>query len=233
MNRLPATEIPAPAPAKRQGGTERGSWKTLPNLLTLSRLLVAFLVLLCLGLGFPGAKVLALVLFVAGALTDLLDGHLARRSGQVSAFGQLMDPLTDKVLVCAAFIAFVELGLMRAWLVVLIIAREFLVTGLRLLAASSGMVLSAGRWGKHKTVWQLVAIILLLAGLALQHDLLPEGSVWQERCAQLLPQAGFVLGLAVAALTLVSGAVYFHEHRNLLRGKQAADPATARRAPAR
>lgn len=134
----------------------------LPNKLTLSRLVLTLAFLGVFFAPIPGRETLALVLFVAASITDLYDGRIARRYGLVTNFGILMDPLADKILVCSAFIAFVGAGLMPAWMVVVIVARELAITGLRLLAASRNIVLAAEGYGKHKTVSQIVAIIAIL-----------------------------------------------------------------------
>jgi len=144
----------------------------IPNILTLSRLVLAVVMMVLLSVAFPFASTLALLVFIVAGITDYLDGYLARHVYGVTSFGSLMDPLTDKVLVCAAFVSFVELRVTPAWIVVIIISREFLVTGLRLLAASKGEVISAGKWGKHKTIWQIVAISTILLGMAIRNDLL-------------------------------------------------------------
>ena len=104
----------------------------------------------------------ALVLFVAASITDILDGTIARKRGLITDFGKLMDPLADKILICSAFIAFIELEWMPAWMVIVIVARELAITGLRLLAASKNIVLAAEKQGKNKTITQVVAIIALL-----------------------------------------------------------------------
>lgn len=189
----------------------------LPNMLTLSRLLLAAVMMAFLSLEIPFARTAALLVFSVAAITDYFDGYLARRHYGITAFGQLMDPLTDKVLVCAAFVSFVEMQLVPAWITVVIIGREFLVTGLRLLAAHRGHVVSAGRWGKHKTVWQITAIVLLLMGLALRHDFMGGASpavlegfdLWFGRSA-------YAISLAVAGITLISGWLYFREHRDVI-----------------
>jgi CDP-diacylglycerol---glycerol-3-phosphate 3-phosphatidyltransferase len=131
----------------------------LPNKLTVSRfiLTVAFLAILFSGVRFH--ETAALVLFIAAGITDWMDGEIARRRNLVTNFGILMDPLADKIMVCSAFIAFVGLGWMPAWMVVIIVARELAITGLRLLAASKNVVLAAEGYGKHKTISQIVAII--------------------------------------------------------------------------
>ena len=193
---------------------------TPPNLLTLSRLVLAVIMMALLSVSMPFAKSLALVVFVIAGITDYLDGYLARTVYGVTAFGRLMDPLTDKVLICAAFVGFVELRLVPAWIVVVIISREFLVTGLRLLAAGKGEIIPAGKWGKHKTIWQIIAIAALLLGAAIRDDLLRGAD------AQTLADYDFAfrfvalaVSLGVAIITLASGFMYFMQHRNLIHGR--------------
>jgi CDP-diacylglycerol--glycerol-3-phosphate 3-phosphatidyltransferase len=134
----------------------------VPNRLTLSRLILTLFFLIALLVEFPWHTTLALVLFVAASITDFYDGMIARRDNLITNFGILMDPLADKILTGSAFIAFVELGVVQAWMVVLIVAREFAVTGLRLVAVSKNAVLAADGWGKQKTIWQIIAIISVL-----------------------------------------------------------------------
>jgi CDP-diacylglycerol--glycerol-3-phosphate 3-phosphatidyltransferase len=131
----------------------------LPNKLTISRFLltVAFLAVLFSRVNYH--ETLALVLFIAAGITDLLDGSIARRRKLITNFGILMDPLADKIMVCSAFIAFVGVNWLAAWMAVVVVAREFAITGLRLLAASKNVVLAAERFGKHKTISQMTAII--------------------------------------------------------------------------
>src|SRR6267142_106717 len=134
----------------------------LPNKLTLSRfvLTVAFLVVMFSTVEYR--ETIALVLFIAGGISDFLDGQIARRRKLITNFGILMDPLADKIMVCSAFIAFVDLKWIPSWMVVIIVARELAITGLRLLAASKSLVLAAEGFGKHKTISQIVAIIAIL-----------------------------------------------------------------------
>jgi CDP-diacylglycerol---glycerol-3-phosphate 3-phosphatidyltransferase len=134
----------------------------LPNQLTVSRfvLTVGFLGVMFSRVSFH--ETIALVLFAAGGLTDFFDGQIARRRKLITNFGILMDPLADKIMVCSAFIAFVGLNWIQAWMVVVVVARELAITGLRLLAASKNVVLAAERYGKHKTISQIVAIISIL-----------------------------------------------------------------------
>ncbi len=176
----------------------------LPNALTLSRFGMALLLMVCLSVSFPGAALLALIIFILAAITDALDGHLARTIYGCTDFGALMDPLADKVLTAAAFIGFVELGVMPAWMVTLILAREFMVTGLRLLAADKGIVLAAGVWGKHKTVWQMLFIIaVLFAGVFQPLENFHAWFWWG--------------GLFVTALSVFSGGHYFHDNAKLFK----------------
>jgi len=183
-----------------------------PNLLTISRFILAGVFMACLSISFPGAPLAAVFFFGIAALTDALDGHLARKVYGCSAFGKLMDPLADKVLTAAAFIGFVELGVMPAWMVTLIISREMMVTGLRLLAIDKGVVLSAGIWGKQKTIWQMVFISAVLL-LRMANWIYPMEFLESELFRQIMLWSGG----AVTALTLWSGIIYFRENLSLLR----------------
>ena len=133
----------------------------LPNKLTISRfvLTVAFLVVMFSRMPFH--ETIALVLFCAAGVSDFLDGEIARRRKLITNFGILMDPLADKIMVCSAFIAFVGVKWLPAWMAVVVVARELAITGLRLLAASKNVLLAAERYGKHKTISQIVAIIAI------------------------------------------------------------------------
>lgn len=200
----------------------------LPNALTMSRLALAGVLMALLTLQRPYFFSAAVFVFIIAGITDFLDGYIARKRHLVSAFGRLMDPLTDKVMVCAAYVSFVEIQISRsgqsmslvpAWIVVIIISREFLVTGLRLLAATRGNIISAGKWGKHKTVWQIVAIVILLLGLAIRHDVLggadPDLLNKYDFAFSYIAQG---LSLGVAAITVASGVLYFLQHRELIAG---------------
>src|SRR6516162_8561510 len=134
----------------------------LPNKLTLSRFGLTVGFLAAIFSKVPGRETIALALFVAAGISDFLDGQIARRRNLITNFGILMDPLADKIMVCSAFIAFVELGWFPAWMTVIIVARELSITGLRLLAASKNVVLAAEGYGKHKTISQIVALIAIL-----------------------------------------------------------------------
>ncbi|MBI2104214.1 MAG: CDP-diacylglycerol--glycerol-3-phosphate 3-phosphatidyltransferase [Candidatus Omnitrophica bacterium] len=151
---------------------------TLPTKLSVLRIVLAFLVMGCLFVPGWAAKLAALALFLAASLTDWLDGYLARRWRQTTPLGALLDPIADKVLVLGTFLAFVQLRLVPAWMVLVIALREFLITGIRLYVAGRRLVLPAATEGKHKTVSQMVAIIVILAVLVLQE--LP-GGPWRSR----------------------------------------------------
>ena len=134
----------------------------LPNKLTVSRFLVTVAFLVVMFSRMPFRETIALALFLVAGVSDFLDGELARRRKLITNFGILMDPLADKIMVCTAFIAFVGLEWLPAWMAVVVVARELAITGLRLLAASKSVVLAAERYGKHKTVSQIVAIVAIL-----------------------------------------------------------------------
>ncbi len=141
--------------------------RNLPNMLSIGRLIATIPLVVLILLNQPVAYFMATILFVAGSITDTLDGRLARKYHIVSRLGIFLDLTADKIFVCAALIALVQTGLVPAWIVIVIVTREFLVSGLRALAATSGMVIPAGPWGKQKTLLTLLAIggILLARGL--------------------------------------------------------------------
>lgn len=201
----------------------------LPNTLTVSRLLAAAAVMLAMALPIPFSNTVAFVIFIAASITDYFDGHLARTRYGVTAFGKLMDPLADKVLVCAALVGFVGIrlptepnySLVPAWVVVVIIAREFAVTGLRLLVASSDShrIISAGTWGKLKTVWQMVAIIATFILLAAREDFLPYWNLKSEFLRaydNMFIITSWVLSSLVVFITILSGMKYFKDHWDLV-----------------
>ena len=148
----------------------------LPNKLTVFRviLIVPFVVLLLGGFQqwswfttlfsgiLPYTDYIAVGIFIVASLTDLLDGKIARKYGLVTNFGKFMDPLADKLLVCSALICLIQLGQLPAWVVIVIISREFIISGFRLVAADNGIVIAASYWGKFKTVFQMTAVVLLI-----------------------------------------------------------------------
>ncbi|MDR3051172.1 MAG: CDP-diacylglycerol--glycerol-3-phosphate 3-phosphatidyltransferase [Oscillospiraceae bacterium] len=172
----------------------------LPNKLTLLRVALVPLYLLLLGLGATWCRVLALLVFVVAALTDLFDGRIARAAGLVTNFGKFMDPIADKLLVIPALVLMVQMAIVPAWMCIIFVAREFIISGLRLIAASRGTVIAAGVWGKLKTVAQLVAVALLTV---------PWPWAW-------LSALGMAWLYAATALTILSCAVYVWQGRALL-----------------
>ena len=135
----------------------------LPNRLTILRTIMIpfYLVFLYLDIAGPVSKVIAAAIFIIASLTDMLDGKIARKYGLVTNFGKFMDPLADKLLVCSALIALVDLNRIDAWIVIIIIAREFIISGFRLVASDNGVVIAASYWRKFKTTFQMIMIIVL------------------------------------------------------------------------
>ena len=191
----------------------------LPNKLTVSRFALTALFLWALFSPIPFNNTLALFFFCMAGFTDFLDGYIARRRGLVTNFGILMDPLADKIMTCSAFIAFVESSHLKpnapvevaAWMVVIIVARELAITGLRMLAASKSIVLAAEKFGKHKTISQIVAIIALLVV-----DASAEWPAWLQRVFQGWGPVFSEIALWVTVvLTASSGALYLWRNRTI------------------
>lgn len=151
-----------------------------PNKLTVARMiLVPFLVLFLLTeWGGAANRFLSAGIFIAASITDWFDGYLARKNNLVTNFGKFMDPLADKLLVCSALICLVELDRLDAWVVIIIIAREFIISGFRLIAVENGIVIAANYWGKFKTVSQMIMIILLILDMGGIFDMLESIFVW-------------------------------------------------------
>ena len=139
----------------------------LPNKLTLFRVILipVFVVFMLVSVMGDTDKWIALAIFIIASLTDLLDGKIARKYNLITDFGKFMDPLADKLLVCSAMICLVSLGRIPAWIVIVIIAREFIISGFRLIAADNGRVIAASYWGKFKTTFQMVMVILMIADI--------------------------------------------------------------------
>lgn len=183
----------------------------LANKLTLGRLGLTVAFLATIFSSIPFSKTCGLVLFLAASLTDYLDGMIARRRQIITDFGILMDPLADKILTCSAFIAFIENKQIAAWMVVVIVTRELAITGLRLLAASKHVVLAAERYGKHKTVSQMIAIISVLVLISY-----PEWGDWAPRLFNgWVPMFAELAKWVAVLLTLLSGALYLSRNRGL------------------
>lgn len=175
----------------------------LPNKLTVIRILAIPLFLIFLYICKGIFRFLPLLIFAAAAITDAIDGHIARRDNLITDFGKFMDPLADKLLTASAFIAFVEIGYLSSWVVVLIISREFLVSGFRTLAASKGITIAANPWGKVKTVFQMILILVVLlnyTGYAAFTN------------ALISPLIAIVV-----LLTVTSGATYIYENLGVIK----------------
>ena len=185
-----------------------------PNRLTVGRLGLTILFVLMLNSEWPYAYTVALVLFIVAGITDYVDGEIARRYHLVTNFGKLMDPLVDKIMIAAAYISLVPLKAIPAWAATIIVARDFLVTGIRLLASSQGRVLPAESLGKHKTSWQIITVIFFLLLLAARElDLASIESGWWPRAWN---EGGALLVWITVALTLYSGLGYAWRHRDIV-----------------
>jgi CDP-diacylglycerol---glycerol-3-phosphate 3-phosphatidyltransferase len=171
----------------------------LPTALTTSRIFLVPLLLVVLLTGdFPDREVWGLLIFLAAAMTDYLDGYLARKRSQVTTLGKLLDPVADKILISAALVALVEMGIAPAWMVIIVIGREFAVTGLRSIASAEGLTIAASRWGKYKMVAQVACCSFLIAG-----SRYPDS---------LLLYAGNLLLWAAVVLAVISLLRYFQEY---------------------
>ena len=174
----------------------------LPNKITMFRvILIPFFVFFMLSEGIPYNNYIAAAIFIVASLTDMLDGKIARKYNLVSNFGKFMDPLADKLLVCSALICFVAIpsGPMPAWVVIVIMSREFIISGFRLVASDAGVVIAASYWGKFKTVSQMALIIVLIMDL---------GGVWNV--------VGTVLTWVALLLTVVSLIDYIAKNKQVL-----------------
>jgi CDP-diacylglycerol---glycerol-3-phosphate 3-phosphatidyltransferase len=182
----------------------------LPNKLTVGRFFLTAVFLVVFFARTRYADSIALFIFVLASLTDYWDGEIARKRNLITDFGILMDPLADKILVCSAFIAFVESGIMPAWMTVIIVARELAITGLRMLAASKNKVLAAERYGKHKTISQMVAIISILVMKSY-----PEWGAWSGAVFDpWVPKVAVISMWVSVFLTAFSGALYLIKNRH-------------------
>ena len=167
----------------------------LPNKLTVLRvLLIPFFVWFTLVDLVPGySKYIAVLIFIAAILTDLLDGKIARKYNLVTNFGKFMDPLADKLLVSAAMICMIEKGMLASWIVIIIISREFIISGFRLVASDGGIVIAASYWGKFKTVFQMMMIIVLIMDLGGVFDIIGTALVWIALALTIVSLVDYVI----------------------------------------
>lgn len=189
-----------------------GHFMNFCNALTLSRLVLTIFFVITFSFSSAWSSCAALIIFALASFTDWLDGHLARRYELCTNFGRLIDPLADKILVAAALICLIPLKVFPAWIVVIIIAREFLITGLRLLAVDRGVVLSSDGLGKQKTTWQLITILFYLILLALK-NFQREETFWVTFSWNMIGPC--LIGITLI-VTLISGTSYLWKNRKLL-----------------
>lgn len=184
----------------------KGDYKmsmNLPNQLTIFRvILIPFFVFFLLAPYFEGyGNFIAVAIFIIASFTDFLDGHLARKHNLVTNFGKFMDPLADKLLVSSALICLIEKGLLASWIVVIIISREFIISGFRLIASDNGVVIAASYWGKFKTVFQMLMVITLILNFPIP-------------AFQML---GTIFTYIALALTVISLVDYVIKNKNVLK----------------
>lgn len=194
----------------------------LANKLTMLRIFLVPLFLIFIAVkDIPYGTFIATFIFIVAALTDQLDGYIARSRNQITTFGKFMDPLADKLLVTAALISLVELQLIPAWATVIIISREFAVSGLRTIAASEGKVISASMWGKAKTVTQIIAIIALLIKINISSSKYLISLIESNEIVGVFINYGsrFLLFLAVV-MTIISGYDYFKKNLKIINSNK-------------
>jgi CDP-diacylglycerol--glycerol-3-phosphate 3-phosphatidyltransferase len=187
------------------------------NRLTVARLFFTFIFVAALSTGWEYGKTTGLALFLLAGITDYADGKIARHFNMITDFGKLMDPLVDKIMIAAAFICLVPLKAIPAWAVIVIISREFLITGLRMLALSKGRILPAESMGKHKTAWQIITVVYFLGVLSIRelYHLGPLPDAWY--CSDWWSYAGAALIVCALGFTLYSGFGYLWKNRALVR----------------
>lgn len=175
----------------------------LPNKLTLFRvILIPFFVFFLLAPYFEGyGNYIAVAIFIVASLTDMLDGKIARKYNLVTNFGKFMDPLADKLLVCSAMICLISTGQLAAWIVIIIIAREFIISGFRLIASDNGIVIAASYWGKFKTTFQMLMVIVLILNIPNQFFIV----------------LGTILTYIALALTIISLIDYIAKNKDVLK----------------
>ena len=195
----------------------------LPNKLTLSRVIMVpfFVVFILLVPKFLYFKWIALAIFIIASLTDLLDGKIARKYNLVTNFGKFMDPLADKLLVCSALIAVSSLGVIPAWITIVIIAREFIISGFRLIAAEKGVVIAASMWGKWKTTFQMVMLCVQMVVMdqyvSVNGNIAANGLYVVTPFYQVLMMIGSITMYIALILTVVSLIDYLLKNKDVLK----------------
>jgi CDP-diacylglycerol--glycerol-3-phosphate 3-phosphatidyltransferase len=188
----------------------------LSNKLTISRIFLTFVFIFLMNISGVLYKIGAVLIFSLACMTDYFDGYLARRKGEVTIFGKLMDPIADKILVISAFIAFSRLGLVEVWMVIIILLREFIVTSLRIFTLARGKIIEAHRLGKHKTISSYVAIFLILVFLIFK-EIATQMNFYSESFKTLSSILIYILMLMVIIFTVTSGISYIAKNAFLLR----------------
>jgi CDP-diacylglycerol--glycerol-3-phosphate 3-phosphatidyltransferase len=190
------------------------------NRLTLLRIVLTFVFMFFFSFPFKGiwilwSKVISLAIFLFAALSDFFDGLIAKKRNMITDFGRLMDPIADKILVLAVFIAFVQGQLIDAWMFLIIVSREILITSLRLFALNKGKVLSATKAGKHKTASQMSVIFFILGFVVLKEFILTF-SIWNPKWENFFRSSIFIFMLLTVGLTLYSGLSYLWDNRKII-----------------
>jgi CDP-diacylglycerol--glycerol-3-phosphate 3-phosphatidyltransferase len=190
----------------------------LPNKLTITRIILAPIFMAFFLIDNVYSRYFSTFIFIVGALTDLYDGYLARKTGVITGFGKFMDPLADKILTSTAFISFVALGYVRAWMILIIIVREFLVTGLRSIAAYKGVVILPSTLAQWKTGCQMIVIVIILVYINLKATFLPLGYNWSILTSDLIYKVFDGMVFFTMLLSLGTGIDYLVKNAFLLKG---------------
>lgn len=188
----------------------------LPNKLTILRMIITpFFLLLIMWESLPHRFLIACIVYSIASITDAIDGHLARKNNQITNFGKILDPIADKILTTSALLAFMAMGLCNIWIVMIVLAREFAVASIRMIAAAGGVVIPANIWGKAKTVSQMVFTILIML-LAEVYDTFNLLAVKGFPQFLTLPNVSNFLLWITAGLTVVSGIIYIKDSVKLI-----------------
>ncbi len=200
--------------------------KKIPNRLTIFRIFIIMIFIPTVLMDRMISSYIALFLFIIAAISDYLDGYIARKYNIVSNFGKVMDPLADKIMVISALLCFIQLNIVPAWMVIIIIAREFLISGIRIMAAKEGDIIAASNWGKAKTITEIIAIIAILVLLCIVNTL-EYLSISTEKISILDFQIRIIflrlipywLMFVVAVIALISGLEYYFKNIKLFENE--------------
>jgi len=187
----------------------------IANKITMFRIVLTFVFMIFLSFQGLWPKIISLLVFICAAISDYLDGRIARKRNMSTDFGKLMDPIADKILVLAAFAAFVQMQLIKDWMFMIIVSREILITSLRLFALNKGKVLSAGKIGKHKTFSQMIIIFLIL-GFIVFKEVMLNVSTWNPAWEKFFRQGIDVFMWFIVGLTIYSGFSYLWDNRKVI-----------------